>query len=245
MITNTYKIADKNVKISSFFEAVHILCRDYISCEKADFSVTVCDEDIAFERNKSEQEDLAEGIEIRQFSDDYLETLAIYRKIAEQMIDYNTVLFHGSAIAVDGCAYLFSAKSGTGKSTHTKLWRALLGDRAVMVNDDKPLLKVTDSGVYVCGTPWNGKHRLGNNIIVPLKAVCILSRSSENHIERLDSKGAFLRLMEFAYHSSQKDKLVKTIGLVNKISSKVNLYSLGCNMQPDAAIVAYNAMKGN
>lgn len=76
-----------------------------------------------------------------------LEETAVYRKIADKMVDYDTFVFHGSVIAVEGQAYLFTAKSGTGKSTHTRLWREMLGDKAVMVNDDKPMLRVTESGV--------------------------------------------------------------------------------------------------
>ena len=84
--------------------------------------------------------------------DDYLETLAVCRKIAERMPEYDTFLFHGSCIAVDGVGYLFTAKSGTGKSTHTRLWRELLDNRATMVNDDKPLIRIADDGLVIYGT---------------------------------------------------------------------------------------------
>ena len=80
---------------------------------------------------------------------------------------------------MDGQAVLFTAKSGTGKSTHTKLWRDLFGERAVMVNDDKPLLRILKDGVLVCGTPWDGKHRLSTNCALPLKAICILERGKK------------------------------------------------------------------
>lgn len=139
--------------------------------------------DIEYEREKSALEDRKEGLPIRNFPDSYLETLAVYRKFAENLLAYDTVLFHGSVVAVDGIGYLFTAKSGTGKSTHTRLWREYFGERAVMVNDDKPLLQVTENGVIVYGTPWDGKHHLSNNISVPLKAICILTRAEENHIE--------------------------------------------------------------
>ena len=82
----------------------------------------------------------------------------IYRKIADALVDDGVILYHGSVIAVDGQGYLFTAKSGTGKSTHTALWRELFGERAVMVNDDKPLLRVKDDQVTVYGTPWNGNR---------------------------------------------------------------------------------------
>ncbi len=91
------------------------------------------------------------------------------------MPSYDTVLFHGSALAIDGDGYLFTAKSGTGKSTHTRLWRERFGDRVVMINDDKPLLHIDAGSVIAYGTPWNGKHRLGTNASVPLRADCVFS----------------------------------------------------------------------
>ena len=65
---------------------------------------------------------------MRKYSDIYLETMAVYRKIEDKLLDYDTILFHGSAVAVDGVGYLFTAKSGTGKSTHTRLWREMLSE---------------------------------------------------------------------------------------------------------------------
>ena len=178
MITRKYKIADKVVEVNSIYDEVHEYCADYLTNEPADYSVTTTQADIDFEREKSAREDEIEGIPIRHFSDSYLEELAAYRKIAEKMLDFDTVLFHGSVVAVDGVGYLFTAKSGTGKSTHTRLWREYFGERAVMVNDDKPLLYIADT-VTAYGTPYNGKHRLGTNTSVPLKAICILTRSAD------------------------------------------------------------------
>ena len=175
MITRKYKIADKVVEVNSIYDEVHEYCSDYQTDEPADYSVTTTQADIDFERQKSAREHEIECIPIRHFSDSYLEELAVYRKIAEKMPEYDTFLFHGSVVAVDGVGYLFTAKSGTGKSTHTRLWRELLGSRAVMVNDDKPLICVSNDEITVFGTPYNGKHRLGSNIAVPLKAICICS----------------------------------------------------------------------
>ena len=122
MMTRKYKIADKVVEVTSIYDEIHEYCADYQTDENVDYSVTTTQADIDFEREKSAREDEIEGIPTRQFSDSYLEELAVYRKIAEQMIDFDTVLFHGSVVAVDDVGYLFTAKSGTGKSTHTRLW---------------------------------------------------------------------------------------------------------------------------
>ena len=115
-MTNTYKIGEKIIEINSIYKEVHTLCKDYFCGEISDFAVKTSQLDIDYERKKSAMEDEKEGIPIRNFSDSYLETLAVYRKISENLLVYDTILFHGSVIAVDGIVYLFTAKSGTEKS---------------------------------------------------------------------------------------------------------------------------------
>ncbi|MBO4471084.1 MAG: hypothetical protein J5841_04965, partial [Clostridia bacterium] len=181
-MTGTYLIGDQMIGISSLYSAVHDYCRDYRAVGAPVFYVETTPEDLVFERERSEQIGEVIPVQSEENRNKELEILAVYRQIAEQMPFRDTFLFHGSAIAVDGAAYLFTARSGTGKSTHTRLWREMLGDRAVMVNDDKPLIHLTEDGAVVYGTPWNGKHRLGTNAVVPLKAVCILGRGERNSI---------------------------------------------------------------
>lgn len=244
---NNFKIrlADKIIEISAIHKYIADYCKEYISTGISDFSVQVTQSDIDFEREKSKQEDIKENIPIRHFSDDYLETLAVYRKITDEMLEYNTILFHGSVVSVDNIGYLFTAKSGTGKSTHTKLWREFFKERAVMVNDDKPLLRVTENGVTAYGTPWNGKHRLSTNIGVPLNAICVLERSDENHIEKVTAESVYNMLVQQVYRPQNPQKLLKTLQLIDAMADNVNFYRLGCNMDISAAETAYNGMKGS
>ena len=244
MFTRNYKIADKVIEVTSMYEKVHSYCCDYETDEAADFSVIISQEDIDFETQREIRCAEREGREPLASSDDYREELAVYRKIAEKMPDYDTILFHGSVIAVDGQGFLFTAKSGTGKSTHTRLWREYLGEKAVMVNDDKPLLKITDSGVVAYGTPYNGKHRLGCNMSVPLKAVCILTRGEKNSIVRIDKFEAYAMLLQQVYRPLRTLQMAKTLRLIDELSEKTELYRLACNMDIEAAEVAYNGMKG-
>lgn len=239
-----YKIGGKVIEIESVHEEIHQLCRDYTYYGDIDFSVKTEQSAIDFEREKSIAEDKKEGIPIRKFSDSYLETLAVYRQIAEHMIESDTLLFHGSVVSVDGTGYLFTAKSGTGKSTHTRLWREYFGERAVMVNDDKPLLEVTENGVIVYGTPWDGKHHLSNNVAVPLKAICILGRAEKNHIEKITTSTALPMLIQQSYRSANAEKMKKILKIINGISEKVSLYKAGFNMEIESAEMAYNVMKG-
>ena len=232
----TYKMADKIIQIDSLYQKVHDYCFDYRFDGKPDFTVTTTENDICFERKRSKDD--------YKYSDEYLEELAVYRKIAEKMPLYDTFLFHGSAISVDGQCYIFTAKSGMGKSTHTRLWRQLLTDRAIMVNDDKPLIRVCDDSVTVFGTPYNGKHRLGNNISVPLKSICILNRSDENYIRQISEAEAYSVILQQCYRPSDKNTLLKTLSLIDNMIEHIDLWLLGCNMDISAAQISYNAMKG-
>lgn len=244
-MTNLYRIADRTIEIGSLHETAQRMCDAYRTADgPVDLSVCVTQADIDYEREKAARENAHEGLPERQYSDAYLETLAVYRKIAEAMPSFDTVLMHGSCIAVDGAAYLFTAKSGTGKSTHTWLWRELLNDRAVMVNDDKPLIRISPDGATVYGTPWDGKHRLSSNIAVPLRSICILERAAKNSIRRITPGEAYPMLLQQIYRPRDGDAMQRTLTLIDRLLGSVTFWRLGCNMDPEAAAVAYNAMKG-
>lgn len=238
----TIALAGKRIALDVLFDSTREFCQEYLTEEPADFSVRVRGIDLQFEHEKSKQEAIAEGKTPQIYSPEYLETLAVYRKIAEKMLDYDTLLFHGSVISVDGEGYLFTATSGTGKSTHTRFWRETFGERAFMVNDDKPLLRITEDRVLVYGTPWDGKHRLSTNTVVPLKGLCILNRAEENHIEPLPANEAMPMLLQQSHRPSNPAALAKLLMLLEKMTKQTGLYTLGCNLNPEAAMVAYNGM---
>ena len=210
---------------------------------EVDIFLRISHEDLIREREKAMKEGALEGLPPREYSDEELEVTAVLRKVTEALFDYDTLLFHGSTIAVDNQAYLFTAKSGTGKSTHTRLWRELLGDKAVMVNDDKPFLKITEDGVLACGSPWNGKHRLGNNIQVPLKAICILERGEENSIKEISPKEALPMLIQQSARPADPKKMGKYMELIDRLTQKVKFYRMQCTMDPTAAQMAHDEMR--
>lgn len=240
----TIALAGKRISIRTEYPQVKKYCRNYLSDGPADLCVEVSDRDIEFERSKSAREDLVEGREVYEYPEAYLATLSVYRKIAEKMLNHDTVLFHGSAVCVDGQGYLFTAKSGTGKSTHTRLWRERFGDRLITVNDDKPLLRVTEDCVWVCGTPWDGKHRISTNIMVPLRGICVLRRAEDNHIEPITALQALPIMLQQSYRPADSAGMAKLLKLVERISKLTGLYALECNMLPEAAKVAYEGMSG-
>lgn len=235
-------LAGQVIGVSALYEQTRTFCKNYLTDAPASFEVAVTPADIAYERQRSARADELEGAAVREHADPYLETLAVYRKLAQLLVQDDILLMHGAVVAVDGQAYLFTAKSGTGKTTHTRLWMRQFGNRAVMVNGDKPLLHITSEGVTVYGTPWDGKEHLSTNTSCPLKALCILTRSETNHIERISKKEALPMLCQQSYRPCSPIGAQKTLALVDRLSSSVPLYKLGCNMEPEAALVAYHGM---
>ena len=245
MIGFTMEIAGVTASVTAMYDTTREYCAGYLRDGIGDFSVVITPEDITLEREKSALEDALEGKAVRSLPDPYLETIALQRKLSEKLFDYNILLFHGSALAVDGKAYLFTAKSGTGKSTHARLWRQVLGDRVVMVNDDKPFLRITPEGIFVCGSPWNGKHGLGTKITVPLKAICILQQGRENAILPLPAAAALPYLIQQSNRPMDPGRMPKYMDLIDLLARNVAFYQLTCNMDPAAAVLSYTIMSGN
>ncbi len=233
----TAKVAGKVVRVVSS-QRMRDFLKDYLTDEREDFTITITQEDIEREREETPQTEGAPAAT----GDRHRETLALLRKLTASLLRHDTLLFHGSCIAVDGRGYLFGAPSGTGKSTHTRLWREMLGDRTLMVNDDKPFLQITDNGVIAYGTPWNGSHKLSTNIAVPLKAICLLSQGADNHIEPMTGEEAFPLLLEQTYRPNDGEDMARTLSLVQRLGKRVALYSLTCNMEAEAARIAYNGV---
>ena len=238
------QIAGRVAAVRSLFESTRDYCRAYLTEQNPDFSLLITREDLEFEQEMYLQEAREEGFRPRNFPDPFLDRAAIQRKVAEYLFDCDTLMLHGSVVAVDGEGYLFTARSGTGKSTHTRLWRQAFGDRAVMVNDDKPFLRITESGVLVCGAPWSGKHGLDTNLTVPLKGICILERGKENRIRKTAREEALDMLRKQGYQPLDTGKLPKYLELVDALMEKTALWHMECSKDVQAAVTAYEAMSG-
>ena len=234
-------LAGVNIKIVSLYDEVYELCRDYLTDNKPDFEVKIGAEDIEFERQRSAMEAAREKRPYGGYPDEYLETLAVYRKIAEGMLSYNAFLMHGAVVALNGAAYLFTAPSGLGKTTHTRFWLEKYPS-AFILNGDKPLVKVTDDGVFACGTPWAGKEGLNRNVILPLKAVCALFRGKENAIERVPFDRIFPLVIGQSYRPDDREKMTETLELIGAMGKGTRFYVMACNLDPDAARVAKEGM---
>ena len=228
--------------INSLFASTRDYCRAYLTGNAPEHTIRVTQENLDFEQAYFREEALREGMRPRTFTDPFLERAAIQRQVADLLLAHDTLLLHGSAVAVDGQGYLFTAKCGTGKSTHTRLWCQVFGSRAVMVNDDKPFLKKSGADFLLCGAPWSGKHGLDTNITVPLKGICILERGAENRIQSISPQEAGPMLFSQTLVPLDPALLPLHERLMTDLLDSVPLWSMKCSKTPDAAYTAWHFM---
>lgn len=243
MVKFKISIAEITVEINALYASTENFCRKYLTDASPDFAVEITESDIEFERERSLVTDMQEGRKLNNYSDELLETMAVYRKIAEKLPFFSAFIFHGSAVAVDGNTYVFTAKSGTGKSTHTNLYTENFGSRAVIVNDDKPIILVKENGAFVCGTPWSGKHELNTNIILPLKAICILNRGEKNEIAKIEPQAALEKLISQSYRPRSPEAMQRFLELLSRLTVSTAFYNLHCNRSPEAALISFQGMQ--
>ena len=238
-------IAGYTAAVTGLFESTPHQFSRYLSDRDPNFAVLVTPEDLRFEQAELDREAAEEGFRRRQFTDPFLERAAIQRKFAEFLLTRSTLLLHGSTVAVDGKAYLFTARSGTGKSTHTRLWMEAFGSRALMVNDDKPFLEISGDRVLAHGSPWSGKHGLDTNICLPLAGICLLERGAENVIRPADPAEMLPMLFHESYRSLDPAMEETYRNLVETLARQVPLWHMYCNRDPEAATLAHGAMRAD
>lgn len=176
-------------------------------------------------------------------TDDDCETIDTARQFYLQLLHHGGFMLHSSAVVVEEKAYLFSAPSGTGKSTHTSQWLKLFGDRAQILNDDKPAIMVREK-ITACGTPWSGKSDLNLNLEVPLQGICILERSEKNFIEPLPAEKAVFALLDQTLRPEGEEEMLLLLDMLDRVTREVKVWRMGCDISVEAAKVAYEAMRG-
>ena len=240
----TIEIAGHTAAVSSLFGSTKDYCRDYLTGKAPEVCLCVTEDDLRFEQRWLDEEAVEEGFRLRTFSDPFLDRAAVQRKMAEFLFDHHILMTHGSAIAVDGRGYLFTAKSGTGKSTHTRFWRETFGSRAAMINDDKPFIRMEADRIDICGAPWSGKHGLHSNVTVPLAGICILQRGNENCSQPVAAEAALPMLLHQSYRPEAPEKQAAFHRMVTQLATQVPLWSMTCTKDDQAACVAFSAMAG-
>lgn len=224
-----YKIADYNVLLNcgriTMHNAEKYLCDDEA---KIDFEI-VTDINAAKKRYPSCEKDVAVYL-----WDGY--------RFCLELLKRGDMRLHSSAVVVDNKAYLFSAPCGTGKSTHTGKWLELFGDKAYILNDDKPALRIINGVVYAYGTPWSGKNDISVNKRVEVAGICFLNRSQVDTIKRITPSDSIELMLSGGLKRLNYDNVIRQLEITEKIAKIVPIYSMGCTPTIAAAEMAYNEM---
>ena len=232
----TVGLADKKIRIQSIYPELRNFFKDYIiEDDSYDFAVSWTEEDVLKEQAFSED---------NTFSLPYLETLAALRKIAEVLPRQNRILMHGASISYMGKGYLFTAVSGTGKSTHIRLWRKHLGEQVQIVNGDKPFLSIEEGTVHIYGSPWAGKENWHRNRSVELNGICFLNRGTTNRIRQMDPEECLSLVFNQIYMPEDPVSTGLTLELLDKLLTNVPLYYLECDISEEAVRCSFEAMTG-
>lgn len=225
------KIADLYVEIPAA-GGLNIRCRKYLTNEKVE-------PDIIIREDRYCREKYPENI-----SEDMIAYMESASQFFTRLLRYNGVYLHASCVELDGKAYLFSANSGTGKSTHTRLWQQIFGEKAVVFNDDKPALRRLDGRWYAYGLPWCGKDGINVNMKVPVAGICFLKQAGHNAIRRLNGAEAIQRLMPQTLQTMRRiENIDSTLNSFDKLIREIPIFELENLPVPDAARLSYETMR--
>ncbi len=231
------KVAGIPFGIDARFARLPHRCRDYQTDESPLFILAASDGDLEEERSRLPKNRKPEAI-----TDGELEVYAIHRKLARRFADLDIFLFHAVAASVDGSGILFVGPSGVGKTTHSRLWKQMLGERMEILNDDKPMIAMSDKEIRIYGSPWCGKERIEKNSSAVLSAVLCVARGETNRLERLSRETAWEALYHQIYSDNSPEMVKKKLDFIQRITGDVPVFRIECNREPEAAEAAYEIM---
>ena len=227
------KIADIPVAVNCFHNTTKRYCSLFLSEEKPAFEVGLKWEDLEKERLEDHN-----GFYVDE------EITALCRKVSDEFALRDIVLFHSSAVCIDGDAYLIAAASGVGKSTHAALLQKVFGERLVYINDDKPFVKASEPDCLVYGSPWMGKEGRGNNISAPLKGILFLSRSTKPTYHKVSAREAYARMFNQIYLPKDRIQREGVLKCIDILARKASFHQIEVDKSEKSAIMVKEEVLG-
>lgn len=229
-----YKIADVVVEMQQQFDETAYWYAPYLynGEEEPEFSINVNDEEINYL--------VTEGVGI---TPSIAENMVLGNKFNRRLMKFFGSYIHSSAMVFDGKAYLFSAPSQTGKSTHTKKWLNRFGDRVKIINDDKPSFRFINGKCIVYGTPFAGGTDVQLNTSAELGALVFIERAEENSLEKLPTSRAVSLLISQSPGRANERIGDRQLEMFSMLLSKYPAYLLRCNMDDSAVDTALGILQ--
>lgn len=227
----TIEFAKLNIEVNCNYEYTKSFCRDYISTKKPDLSISVSEEEID------------EEISVSPYNParDYAESICVYREIAKMLPYYNKCVFHGAVIDYKNNGFLFTAPSGTGKTTHIRLWKKYI-EGVEIINGDKPILSLENDHFFAYATAYAGKEGYENHGFTKLKAICLLKRGITNKIYRLSSSECLNEIVKQTYMPDNAEAIIKTIDLLDSLLKSLPVYCLECDISKEAVKCSFEGL---
>lgn len=224
-----YKIADIIVELKLRYPEAESQYSSYLYSgnEEHEVSLEAPEEDIKYLVNK--------GVDI---TPPIAENMVLGIRFNRYLLKCFGNYIHSSALLFENKVYLFSASSGVGKSTHTKKWLKRFGDKACIINDDKPSYRIINDKCYVYGTPFAGGTDIHINTSAELGAIVFLERSEKNSIEKIPPEISVGLLMEQTPNYTNQKFVDRQLELISLILSKYPVYLLRCNLDDSAVDTA-------
>lgn len=236
METNQYIIAGLKVQMTTYGERTRLQSIPYLMPFDGEPDIVVDYTREAIEKAMSEYPHL---------SFDDKEYLMTGTRFYYRFLPFDGFMLHSSCVvADDGKAYLFSAQPGTGKSTHTALWLKYLGDKARILNDDKPAVRLENGVFYAYGTPWSGKTDQNINERYPIGGIAFLERSTECFIRPMEAEDAIKNLYWQTVKPRTEAAVDMLFGLVEKVIGAVPIRQFGCDISEQAFRTSYEGLTG-
>jgi hypothetical protein len=158
------------------------------------------------------------------------------------LYDYAGFALHAAAVVYHDRTYLFSGRSGVGKSTHASLWKERFPG-AFILNDDKPAIRMIQDRFMVFGTPFSGKFAINVNEAVPLQGICFLELREVNHIDKLTESQSIVPFLEQIQKPNNPQRAMRMMDTFQQLIERVSIYHMKCNRHISAAELSYNTMR--
>ena len=230
---SVFKIAHVAFEFESKNKKVMEFLAPYSFDGQSEVKIVITDEDIEYEKKFSCSEN--------RFA---LESTAVLRKFCDILLyRFDGMFLHAATVIYQGGAYVFTAPSGTGKTTHILKWKKMFGDKVRILNGDKLFLRFFGDDIVAYGNPWQGKENLGENLNCPLKAIFVLKRDETNFVRRLSEIESLRSLLDSTIFPKDKEGRIKQLNCLDRLISKVPVFELQCNLEDEAVYTAVSAIE--
>ena len=228
-----YNFADINIKVNNKYSFFSELCKEYlVVCDTPDITIDIPDSDI---KNEMAINPMAQN-------EGYIESICAYRNIVKNIAGFDAFMLHGAVFTAEDRCIALLAHSGTGKTTHLKLWMHLLGDKLTVINGDKPIVRFICGKPYAYGTPFNGKENIGTKSRAELTDICFIERSETNSVEEKSPLYSLDLIMDQIIMPNKSQDVYRVLGLIDQLINHCKIWLIKCNMDIHAAKIAYKTI---